>query len=131
MKKIIETTTLAVFFIGLVGCAQTSAGESSQTQNGITAVFSMSPISPMMMEPTTLSLTLYNADGLTVEGAQVSIDLSMPAMAMPANQQQASDQGQGLYLAEAIFTMSGEWHAQVTVEQSGETTIFDFDFSVK
>lgn len=115
----------------LFGCVQTKTSEFTQTQNGITAVFSMSPDSPTMMEPVTLSLALTDTNGQVIEDAQVTYDLTMPGMTMPPNQPHASDEGNGLYKAGATFTMTGDWRAEATVDFSGETITYIFDFSIK
>ena len=130
-KDFLSSLVLVVLIFFLFGCGQAETQEFTQTQNGITADFSMSPASPTMMEPVTLSLSLTDINGQALEGEQVSYDLTMPGMTMPPNQLQASDHGQGLYLADATFTMSGNWRAEANVTYNGETTIISFDFSVK
>ncbi len=133
MKK---NTTLGLFVLifvifSLLGCAQKDTPAFTQTQDGITATFSISPASPVAMEPVTLSLSLTDANGQAIEGAQVAYDLTMPGMSMPPNQPQATDQGQGLYLADATLTMSGDWRAAAAVTYNGQTTTFNFDFPAK
>lgn len=131
MKKIFYSSlVLVALAFSLFGCGQAKTKELTQSQNGITAVFSMSPASPSMMEPVTLLFSLTDANGKVIEGAQVAYDLTMPGMAMPPNQPQATDEGSGHYNADAIFTMSGDWRAEATVTYNGETTIFAFDFSI-
>jgi len=120
--------TLAFF---ILGCSQTKTSEFTQTRNGITAIFSMLPDSPTMMEPVSLSLVLTDIDGQAIEGAQVTYNLFMPGMTMPPNQPQASDNGDGLYKASAIFTMAGDWRAEATVDSGGETMTFTFNFAIK
>jgi hypothetical protein len=83
------------------------------------------------MDPVTLSLTLTDPNGQAIEGAQVAYDLTMPGMAMPPNQPQASDKGNGLYETGTTFSMSGDWRAEATVAYNGKTTTFTFDFSIK
>jgi hypothetical protein len=122
---------LAILAISIVGCKQESSQGFTQSRDGMVAVFEMSPASPVMMEPVTLSLSLTGPGGEAIEGAQVSYELTMPGMTMPPNKPQASDEGQGVYRAEATFTMAGEWRAQALIVYSGTTTIFTFDFSVE
>ncbi|MCB2178284.1 FixH family protein [bacterium] len=131
MNKILCNLLILVtssFF--LFGCGQTPTQDFTQTQNGITANFSMSPASPKMMEPVALSLILTDGNGQKIEGAQVLYDLTMPSMKMPPNQPQAQDVGNGLYDAQATFTMAGDWRAEATVTYDGEKTTFAFDFSI-
>jgi nitrogen fixation protein FixH len=120
---------IAIF--SLFGCGQKDFQTFTKTQDGITATFSISPASPVAMESVTLSLSLTDANGKVIEGAQVAYDLTMPGMTMPPNQPQVTAQGEGEFLADAILTMSGDWRAEVTVAYDGKTTTFSFDFSVK
>jgi hypothetical protein len=132
MKKyLFSLFVLAILIFPLSGCGQATTNEFTQTRGGITAVLSMTPDVPAMMEPVLLSLKLTDAKGKSIEGAQVAYDLTMPGMTMPPNQPQASDKGNGLYEEQTTFTMSGDWRAEVTVTYNGETTLFTFDFSVK
>jgi hypothetical protein len=84
-----------------------------------------------MMEPVRLSLSLTDASGQAIESAQVAYDLTMPGMSMPPSRPQASNEGNGLYVAETTFTMSGDWRAEATVTYNAETTTFTFDFLIK
>lgn len=122
---------LIILVFSISGCGQEAMNEIIQTQNGIIAIFSMSPADPVVMEPGALQIGLTNSSGQEIEGALVSCDLTMPGMTMPPNQLQLSDVGQGLYTADTTFTMSGNWRAQVTAAYNGEATTFNFDFLVK
>jgi hypothetical protein len=132
MKKILISSfvfiTLAFF---MFGCGQNDTQEFTQTQYGISAVFSMSPASPTIMEPVTLWLSLTENNGQAIEAAQVTYDLTMPGMVMLPNQPQAVDKGGGIYDAKTTFTMSGDWRAEVIVTYNDMTTSFTFDFTVK
>ena len=132
MKKIfLSPLALIILTFILAGCGQATIPEFTQTQNGITAVFSMSPDLPAAMEPVTLSLKLTDASRKAIEGAQVAYDLTMPGMTMPPNQPQATDKGGGVYQVNTAFSMSGDWRAKATITYNGETIPFTFDFSVK
>jgi len=84
-----------------------------------------------MMEPVALSLSLTGPGGETIKGAQVFYDLTMPGMVMPPNQPQAREEGQGVYLAKATFTMAGEWRVEATVSYGKQMATFAFDLSVE
>jgi hypothetical protein len=130
-KNLLISLVLVVLASYCCGCQQKEPREFTQTQNGITATYTMDPALPGMMEPVTLSLSLTDLNGQAIESAQVAFDLTMPGMSMPPNQPQASDKGGGLYIAESTFTMSGDWRAQAAVILNGETTTFIFDFAIK
>ena len=114
-----------------VGCSRHSPGEFTQTSGSLVAIMSLDPYPPTSMTPALLSLTLTDKDGRPVENAQVSYDLTMPAMTMPPNQPVATSQGQGLYTGQAMFTMPGDWQVQAIVIYRGEKIIFTFDIQVK
>jgi hypothetical protein len=132
MKKyIFSLFVLAILIFLLFGCGQATTNEFTQTRSGITAVFSMSPDAPATMEPVRLVLTLTDANDKAIDGSLVTYDLTMPGMSMPPNRPQATGKGKGLYEAQTIFTMSGDWRAEVTVTYKDEMIPFTFDFSVK
>jgi hypothetical protein len=130
-KNILILLVLVAMAFYCSGCQQKEPQEFTQTQGGITATFTMKPASPGMMEPVRLSLSLTDASGQAIESAQVAYDLTMPGMSMPPNRPQASNEGNGLYVAETTFTMSGDWRAEATVTYNAETTTFTFDFLIK
>ena len=135
MKKWAFLSLLAIISLFMAGCngtsGQSAIGTLTQTNGNLTAELSFSPDPPGMMSAVEMTLTLTDSSGSPVEGAMVSYDLTMPAMRMPANQPEATDQGNGVYLAEATLTMGGDWQAAATVTVNGETVNFTFDFKVK
>ena len=132
MRKLASSVVvLSLLGISLVGCISNSTQGSTQDKNGMIAVFEMTPSPPLMMEPVSLALSLTGSSGEAIEGAQVSYELTMPGMTMPPNNPQTLEDEQGVYLADGVFTMAGEWRAQAIVVYGGETTTFTFDFSVE
>jgi hypothetical protein len=132
MKKFAARVLVgALLALALGSCQGDSSQSYTQNKDGIVALFQLSPSSPVMMEPVSLSLSLTGSGGEPIEEAQVSYDLTMPGMTMPPNKPQARYEGRGVYMADATFTMAGEWRAQAVVIYGGETTTFTFDFSVQ
>lgn len=132
MKKFAARVLVgALLALALGSCQGNSSQSYTQNKDGIVALFQLAPSSPVMMEPVSLSLSLTGSGGEPIEEAQVSYDLTMPGMTMPPNKPQARDEGRGVYMADATFTMAGEWRAQAVVIYGGETTTFTFDFSVQ
>ena len=135
MKKIIYIAFFVVLMLSMLGChsagGQFSAEAMTQISGDMTATLSFDPDPPAMMSPVEMTLMLTDSAGEAVDGAQVSYDLTMPAMTMPPNQPEASGQGNGEYQTEATFTMGGEWQADVTVVVNSETVNFTFDFEVQ
>ena len=135
MKKIIVFALFVILMLSMLGCRSTGSQSSAETltqlSGDMTATLSFNPDPPVMMSPVEMTLMLTDSAGEAVDGAQVSYDLTMPAMPMPPNQPEASGQGNGEYQTEATFTMGGEWQADVEVVVNGETVNFTFDFKVQ
>ncbi len=130
--KVIRYLTFALLMLAvLTGCGKSNVGTLTQSDGNIEGTLSFDPDPFDVMSPVTLSLQLVDANGKAIDNAQVSYDLTMPAMKMPPSQPQAASQGNGLYTTQTTFSMSGDWRADVTVVQGGETTTLTFDFKVK
>jgi hypothetical protein len=131
MDNTLRLLLLALFILPLIGCRQTAPGEFSRTYAGLTADLTIDPNPPIAMEPALFLLVLSDKEGDPVEGVQISYDLTMPAMTMPPNQPQASDDGDGVYRTEAIFTMSGSWEVRAIVIYNSEEITFTYNILVK
>jgi hypothetical protein len=128
-KKIL--IPLFLLLISFTACSQSNVGTLTQSSNDMTGALTFSPDPIDAMTPVTLSLQLTDSSGKAIDGAQVSYDLTMPAMKMPPNQPEATSQGNGLYTVETSFSMSGDWQAAVTIKQGNASTVLTFDFKVK
>lgn len=112
---------LALLILPLLLTVPALAGETRFEQeraDGGTAVliFARSPLETMTEVP--FRVTLTDPAGRAVVDAGLRLDLDMPAMPMPPNKPQAfwrDDAYHGL----AIFTMAGEWTADLQIEQPG------------
>jgi YtkA-like len=106
--------------------AATFAGTGAE----FTAVLQVDPYPPRSMQQTLLDVTVSDLEGLPVQGATVTCDLTMPAMRMPPNKPQAVERTPGVYAAEAVFTMAGAWEAAVQVSlPDGRSETFRFALS--
>ncbi len=111
----------------LSGCVPTaSPAADTQTSGSLSATLQVLPSPPAPMEDTTLELMLRDSDQRPATGALVVFDLTMPAMQMPVNRPQATEEESGVYRANAIFTMAGEWLVRVEVSYQGEDEEFRF-----
>ena len=99
------------------GAASTPQAVVGEGPGGITARLSLPSRPAPVMKPLQLSVTLVDASGQPVADRAVAFDLSMPAMAMPPNRPQVTSTGGGVYEANTLLSMSGEW--QLTVEIGG------------
>ena len=77
-----------------------------------------------------MRITLNDSAQLPIEGAKVTMDLSMPSMQMPTNKPEVIDEGQGIYTVDAMFTMAGEWQILIEVSEVGKE-VFSFPITVK
>jgi hypothetical protein len=111
----------------LNGCGPTaSPAGDTQTSGSLSATLQVLPFPPAPMEDTTLELMLRDSDQRPATGALVVFDLTMPAMDMPVNRPQATEEESGVYRANAIFTMAGEWLVRVEVSYQGQDEEFRF-----
>jgi hypothetical protein len=76
--------------------------------------------SPKLNASEQLIVVLIDAQGRPVEGAEVYVDLTMPAMPMGTNRPIAEAQGQGRYLAQTAYTMTGDWEVTVVATVEGK-----------
>lgn len=120
---------LVVLLISCTG--KSSLPDQSAATGGINATLAILPGDPVSMDPATLKITLTDKNSEPVLGATIGIDMSMPAMMMPKNNPRAEEKGNGLYQAEAIFTMPGEWLITVEVKTSAGVEDFKFPVTVK
>lgn len=103
----------------------------AQISGSLSASLQVSPFPPEPMEDAVLELELRDLDQRPVSGALVGFDLTMPAMEMPVNRPQATEEESGIYRATAIFTMAGEWQIRVEVSYQGQEEEFLFPLNTK
>lgn len=130
MKKLLCTLLLVIGAALLSGFAAPVSGAFTQSKEGITASLRITPQPSFAMEPATLLLTLTDSADHIITGADINYDLTMPKMAMPPNRPPTNEEAGGQYRSHTIFTMSGEWHIQVTVNSDGKTAVFVFATTV-
>ncbi len=123
---------LLITMLILCSCdGTTSSAPLVQAEDGLSATLEIMPDPPAAMQDATLLLTLRDADGNLVPGASVMFDLTMPAMAMPENQPKATEEKDGIYRADTVFTMSGEWQIDAKVTTEGTQKVFTFQINIK
>lgn len=71
--------------------------------------------------PTTLKVRVTDAQGLTVDGAQISTEAWMPNMRMETDATSTTGEGQGTYLVQIRLSMAGPWMITVTMQATGFT----------
>jgi hypothetical protein len=125
---------LCAAVIACAGCGAATAPAAIVSQDagsGVTARLSLSPAPAPVMKPVRLSVALTGAGGRPVAGRAVTFDLSMTAMAMPANRPQVTETSNGLYQATTLLSMAGEWRLTVAIGGSGPPQTIPFTFSAQ
>lgn len=102
----------------LVACAAPAPLRDEQQADGIVVGLETSA-SPPLNTSQELIVTLADEAGRPIDGADVYLDLTMPAMPMGANRPEAAPEGQGRYRARTAYTMAGEWEIAVIFEVEG------------
>lgn len=114
-------TSLWAFAIALAlaACSSTTSSPTPQPQqqvsDGITIELTVAE-QPQLNQAQEFIIRLLDSAGQPIEGAQVYLDLDMPAMPMGTNQPIASGIGEGRYSTQSAFTMTGEWIITVVVK---------------
>lgn len=96
------------------------ASAAAQKVGDLTVVLALSPYPPVSFKEAAFNVTLTDAQGAAVTDAQITLDLTMPAMPMPVNKPAAEYTHEGLYAAPGRFTMRGEWWIEVVIERGGQ-----------
>jgi hypothetical protein len=114
----------------IIGCSGAHAAyEAQRDVAGYHVAFAADPL--IIGERNEATITL-SRDGSPVEGALVTLRLSMVQMTMPEDVVTLRPQGRGRYAGPVRFTMSGDWLARVVAHRSGDTDVrTQFDFSTR
>jgi hypothetical protein len=128
MKRWMITGLLLVMLAGCGGTQNAAAGQT-QTVDGL-AITLTALAAPAMGTPQQWTVKLADAAGKPVTGADVYLDLIMTAMTMGQNKPLASDNGDGTYSAEGVYSMGGEWQIVVHAEVDGVDHAATFNVSV-
>jgi hypothetical protein len=119
-----------LLLVMLAGCGGTQkAADQTQTVDGLTITLT-ALAEPEMSKPQRWTVKLADAAGKPVTGADVYLDLIMTAMTMGQNKPLASDNGDGTYSAEGVYSMGGEWQVVVHAEVAGVDHVATFNVSV-
>jgi nitrogen fixation protein FixH len=113
------------FAVALAACSSktdtTSSTTSTATQsNGFSISTQFAP-DPPKQGPETITVTVKDASGNPVEGANVKIVTKMPAMSMDGPTLTATDGGGGAYAAQTNLNYGTQWTFDVAVSAHGNT----------
>ena len=89
------------------------------------------PNPPVTSHPTTISIQVESrVSQQPITNAHVTLASNMQAMDMGIGQVEAQSQGNGMYLANVQFTMSGSWQVQVIIASPGAKQAVSTTFEV-
>jgi hypothetical protein len=129
---------LGIAAMGISGCdaGQEAVDESrtfaTQTAGDLTVTLRVNPYPPVPMRQAEFSISVSDAEGRPLVGAEVNCDMTMPAMPMPANRPRAVEQNPGVYTTPVLFTMAGDWEALIEVlAKDGVVERFSFAMTTR
>lgn len=107
------------------GVGADAAGAPAAANAGASIAFASDP-TPLVRGRNKVIVTLRNAQGAPIQGAQVAVSFymaAMPAMGMAAMRARgaAADQGNGAYAANIDLPSGGTWSLTITASQGGRT----------
>ena len=122
---------LVLVLLSLSGCggSTSNATRATVTQKQLVdqlVIALEAPAKPRLLAEEDLMITLTDASGKPVEGAQVWLGLVMPTMQHSPNEPDAVSAGQGRYTVRALFTMVGTWNMEVHATVLGQEYIAIF-----
>ncbi len=93
--------------------------------------FQVNPNPPVASHPATISVQVVSsASQQPITNAHVMLISNMEAMDMGIDQVEAQSQGNGIYLTNVQFAMSGPWQVQVIISLPGEKQTVNATFEV-
>jgi hypothetical protein len=122
LGRCLRAALVIALAIALAACGQAAALPAprlAQQVDGLTIGLDATT-SPKLNASERLLVTLLDEQGRPVEGADVYVDMLMPAMPMGTNRPIAEPQGQGRYLASTAYTMDGDWDVTVVATVAGK-----------
>jgi nitrogen fixation protein FixH len=133
LARAARTLLLGAALAALPACAPAPNAPAQRTQEqiveGITIALTHTD-APAMNATQELKVTLTDAQGARVEGADVYLDLIMPTMPMGTNRPIATPDRDGTYRVQTAFTMTGDWEVTVVATINGQERRATFTVAV-
>ncbi|MCP4425999.1 MAG: FixH family protein [Chloroflexi bacterium] len=116
----------AAFLLALTACAGRASQQTDNVDLNIAVAFESTQVGP-----TTLTLTLHDADGAPINDAAITVKGDMSHAGMVPVLAKASNGQNGVYEMPFTWTMGGDWIVTVEVELGdGRTATQQFTFSI-
>jgi hypothetical protein len=131
MRSVILFGLLVGLSVLLAACGGTLTPTAEAATAGQVNITVESNPNPAVIGDTELILTITDADGNPIEGANVDVSADHTDMTGMTMGGAATDQGSGKYAINANFSMSGNWKLTVTVRKDGLDYTQDVDFKIQ
>jgi hypothetical protein len=130
-RRMVWLALAALIMVSLTGCQRASRQEAVDQAPEITVALISDP-DPALVGPASLSLQLTDANGAPVENAAaISLKGDMSHAGMQPVLAEASGGAGGVYEAQWVWTMAGDWFVTVTATlPDGRTLMRRFDLTV-
>jgi hypothetical protein len=109
------------------GSAEIPENTAVQTVGNLNVSLALSPYPPVGFQEANFDIILRDENDQAVSDASVTLDLTMPEMAMPTNLVEAKYSENGLYQGAGRFTMRGWWRIEVIIQRGDEKISAFFD----
>lgn len=117
---------LFTLMLVLAGCGgQNDYTTQTTVVDGVTIGFEH-PTKAELLKTYDVFVTLKDANGQTINGADVVIDMDMPAMSMGTSRPVADSAGDGRYRISTAYSMDGDW--VITVEAAVDGNVYRATF---
>ncbi|OGO29115.1 MAG: hypothetical protein A2W33_03440 [Chloroflexi bacterium RBG_16_52_11] len=130
MRKMIFISMLVLFSTILTACGSAAAFADTTSSKPVNIQVETSP-APAAMGDVELILTLTDAKGNPIEGAQVDVSADHTDMTGMTMGGPATEQGGGRYAINANFSMTGNWLLTVYVRKGKLDYKEDIELSVQ
>jgi hypothetical protein len=89
------------------------------------------PENPPVNKPVQFTARVTGAGGQPLEGADVLLDIKMPAHEMGVNRPQLAQVEPGVYQGKGVFTMGGAWVVDVHVTRGEQRARQSFQYTAR
>lgn len=116
-----------VLALAIVACGgQNDYTTQTAMVDGVTIGFEH-PTRAELLKTYDVFVTLKDANGQPINGADVVMDMDMPAMSMATNRPVADSAGDGRYRISTAYSMDGDWVITIEATADGNTYRATFD----